>query len=243
MFGLILICSFSALRPRFVNREKFGQQKRSSDPICDICLQVVKAVEDALESTQDIDEVIQLVLPICDVLPSPYPAICKTLVKEYVTLIAEYLEQELEHLEICQRIGLCTISKFQRGIRRNNLRRAKAEKGDALCNTCLSVVNLIEEALESETDIDVIIGLVDEFCDTLPFPISTACELLASEYVPYIVDQLAEGIETLDICDLLGLYSAPKIQRRIARNNIRSVRHSRKSFSRFSSRFYKLVYH
>jgi hypothetical protein len=79
-----------------------------------------RAAKNEIELTQNINKIIQLVSTICNLFPSWFPSICKRLVQEYIPVIVQYLELEIEHLKICQRFELCSTGTSQTRLQQSN---------------------------------------------------------------------------------------------------------------------------
>ena len=164
---------------------------------CTVCTTIVQAIEKAMVSTKVESEIIALVEKLCAKIPAPYSTLCDSLVEQYVPKIMEWLEQGLEHLEICQKIGLCSAEEIK--IRQN--------ANSITCDLCTGLVKAIEEAMVSTTVESEIIALVEKLCNKAPAPWSTLCDSLVQQYVPTIMEWLEQGLEHLEICQKIGLCS------------------------------------
>ena len=205
-----------------------------NDWACDMCQTVVKTVEESMESTKVVEEVSAIVEQLCDLMPTPYSTLCHTLVKTYIGLIMELLDQGLQVLDVCVRIGLCE-EKPTPSVKPIKL-AADAKKG-AACDSCKQIASVVEEAMKSTTvEAEVaalvsqactvlpspysticstveeeIVALVLKVCDLFPAPYGTLCQTVVQEYVPVIVQLIEQGLESLDICVRIGLCDAQKL--------------------------------
>lgn len=164
--------------------------------ICDLCVDLLKKVEEIMVSTKIEADVIALATKYCEKLSAPYSTLCDSLVKQYVPMIMQYLEQGLEHIEICQKISLCEASKKSRAA------------DPVLCDLCTELVKKIEDIIDDtqvEADVE---KLAKEYCDKLQSIYATLCETLVSQYVPQIMQWLDQGIEHLEICQKLHVCSS-----------------------------------
>ncbi|EAX96193.1 surfactant B protein, putative [Trichomonas vaginalis G3] len=174
--------------------------------ICDTCVTLVKYVEKLLDDQTVRSEIEHLVDQFCDDLPSPVSVFCKSIVDKYIDEIITYLEQGLEHLEICKKIGLCDTKLSAR------------EANGAVCDMCTKLVRYIEELMESETVESEIAVLCEKLCDELPSPISSLCKGMVDKYVKIIMQWLEQGLEHLEVCQKLGFCDAKSLK--LARNPV-----------------------
>ena len=173
----------------------FLKARQANGITCTICTLVVEAVERAMTSTTVESEIIALVEKICDQFPAPFSTLCDSLVQQYVPQIMEWLEQGLESLDICTKIGLCTAEEV--AIRRN--------ANGITCTLCTTVVSAIEKAMTSTTVESEIIALVEKLCAKIEAPYSTLCNSLVEQYIPTIMQWLEQGLEKIEICQKIGL--------------------------------------
>ena len=202
-----------------------------NDQACDICKKVVETVEEAMKSTTVEEEVAALVSQVCTLLPSPYSTLCSTIVQQYVPMIMQLIEQGLEALDICVKLGLCEQTQAKKPTRVQKILMTRIpiklptgmKKNDITCDICKGIVAAVEESLKSTTVEEEIVALVLKVCDLFPAPYGTLCQTVVQEYVPVIVQLIEQGIESLDICVRIGLCDAQKLidrQARLARKNV-----------------------
>jgi saposin len=81
---------------------------KKNDVFCDLCKQAVKYVEDLLKDGKVEHEIaVEVKKYVCEQLPFPISTACSGAVDQYLPEILKYLEQGLETLDICVRIGIC----------------------------------------------------------------------------------------------------------------------------------------
>jgi len=167
---------------------------------CDTCKQLVAYVETLLEEKKTQEEIIALAQKLCDQIPAPYGTICDALVAQFIPQIISWLEQEIEVIDICNKLGLCTeaIKKARVPI------PAGANNGFA-CDTCKQLVAYVETLLEEKKTQEEIIALAQKLCDQIPAPYGTICDALVAQFIPQIISWLEQEIEVIDICNKLGL--------------------------------------
>lgn len=81
---------------------------------CDICTKAVEYIEECLKDQQVEEEIIAAIDDLCIQYPAPYDQRCIDLVKQYVPIIIQYIEQGLESANICSITGLCSTRKTSR---------------------------------------------------------------------------------------------------------------------------------
>jgi saposin len=74
---------------------------------CDVCTEIVDAAAEALIDQKVEEEIEDILEKLCDNLPSVIGIICRSFVAQYTPTILAWLEEGIEALEICQRLGLC----------------------------------------------------------------------------------------------------------------------------------------
>jgi len=162
---------------------------------CTICKSVVAEIEKIMVDTKVESEIIALLDKLCAKLPQPYSTVCLSLVEQYLPKIMQWLEEGIDHLEICKRIGLCPTDKV-----------ARLSNGIG-CTICKSIVAEVEKVMVDTKVESEVIALIQELCNKLPAPASTICDALVADFVPQIMEWLEQGLDHLEICQKLGLCS------------------------------------
>jgi len=165
---------------------------------CTICTTIVDKIEQVIVSTKVESEVIELVKKLCVKLPVPYSTLCDSLVAQYVPIIMQWLEQGLEKIEICKKLGFCPKEN-------EVLARFQAQTDGMACTICTFAVEQIEKVMVSTKVESEVIELVKKLCVKFPAPYSTLCDSLVAQYVPQIMQWLEQGIEKLEICQKIKL--------------------------------------
>jgi len=166
---------------------------------CTICTKVVNYVEQYIKEGKPAEVIEQLIEEkVCALAPSIVQSICDNLVNNYIPLIINYLEQELEALDICTKLGLCPTS--------NDVRLQLEDYGSMGCTICTSLVDFVEDYIKQGKPTQEIIELVEtKFCATVPAFFADICDALADKYIPLIINYLEQKIEAFDICAKIGL--------------------------------------
>jgi saposin len=74
---------------------------------CTLCTDLVDAAAEALVDHKVEEEIEQLLEEQCAKLPSVIGVLCRSIVAQYLPVILQWIEEGIETLEICVRIGLC----------------------------------------------------------------------------------------------------------------------------------------
>lgn len=74
---------------------------------CEVCKAIVTGVEDLLKDKKTEEEIAALIGAQCVLLPDEYQQQCKTMCETYVPLIMQYIEQGLESVDVCVKLGFC----------------------------------------------------------------------------------------------------------------------------------------
>jgi saposin len=168
---------------------------------CSVCTTIISEVEKIMVSTKVESEVIELVKKLCVKLPAPYSTLCDSLVAQYIPQIMQWLEQGLEHLEICQKVKLCPTNSA--------VARYQSNSNGMACTICTTIVGEIEKIMVSTKVESEVIELVKKLCVKFPAPYSTLCDSLVAQYIPQIMNLLEQGLEHLEICQKIKLCPKP----------------------------------
>jgi len=173
--------------------------RRANGISCTMCQTIVAQVEKIMVDTKVESEIIALVEKLCDKFPSPYSTLCNSLVEQYVPVIMQWLEQGLEHLEICQKLGFCTNNSVIRNV------------NGISCTMCQTIVAQVEKIMVDTKVESEIIALIEKLCEKFPSPYSTLCNSLVEQYVPVIMEWLEQGLEHIEICQKLGFCTTEQV--------------------------------
>lgn len=81
--------------------------KVEEGPICDLCHTACNFIEGFLLDVRTEKEIVEFVKKFCLLLPTSIEPTCTNLIVSYVPLIIRWIEEGMEALEICMRLGLC----------------------------------------------------------------------------------------------------------------------------------------
>ena len=173
---------------------------------CTVCKEVISYIEKAMVSTKVEEEIEAIVGKLCVKFPAPYNTLCESLVKQYIPVIMQWLEEGLEHLEICSKLGFCEETKAPR----IPMNLGSYTPNGMGCDLCKQVVTYIEKEMVSTKVEEEIEKVVIKICAKFPAPYNTLCESLVKQYVPIIMEWLEQGLEHSEICSKLGFCEAQK---------------------------------
>lgn len=194
------LCSASNNNIKYHIRKFHRPEHIDNGLACEMCTKIVSYIEQQInDSTIDI-EIEKLVEQTCFTFPSPYDALCKTTVEQYLPKVIELIKQGLETSDICTKIALCS-SKMER----KTIYNKNKNKNAFGCDSCTKVVDYISSLLKDQELEEEIAALVDQLCSTFASPYDSLCKSATSQFLPSILEWLQQGIESLDICTRIGL--------------------------------------
>jgi saposin len=192
--GKISFCSGAAARQN---------QAAPGDPICDFCQSLVNMVIEWLADEKTRDEIRELAVEACQELPDPYSSLCAAYVNEFVDQVIDWIEEGIEELEICQRLGLCGAPKA-----------VKAKRGDNVpCEMCRDLVHYLRLVWWDGRPLEVIVQTAEDMCLDFPPPAAEICKDLLDRNLPDIVEWIDDGLAVTHVCADLG-YCPPTRKRR-----------------------------
>jgi len=162
---------------------------------CEMCKTLVAYIEKIMVSTKVEEEIEALVSKLCVKFPAPYNTLCQSLVHQYIPVIMQWLEQGIEHIDICAKLGMC-----EKKARKNDF-----EANAISCDMCKTLVAYVEKIMVSTKVEEEIEALVSKLCVKFPAPYNTLCQSLVHQYIPVIMQWLEQGLEKVDICAKLGM--------------------------------------
>lgn len=78
---------------------------------CTVCTSVVALIENFIKSSTVETKVEDFVKQYCEKLPSPLSSVCDSMVEKFIPTIINWIEQGIETLDICVKLGLCETEK------------------------------------------------------------------------------------------------------------------------------------
>ena len=160
---------------------KTGKSRRHHAPMpdgftCDMCMAIVKKIEEIMQSTMVEAEIIALVSLLCKTFPAPFSTLCESVVKQYVPIIIKWIVEGIEHLEICKKIHLCSVQEAAR--------IPIDEENGITCDVCKSFFKWAAKELEKHS-VAFLWKFVNEKCPKVPY-IKNFCKLINEQNIQNI---------------------------------------------------------
>lgn len=219
MLALLLSLAFciqkqKPRRPQIVSKNTYSNKKHTNIPdnadSCEMCTEVVDYIEYLINNTFVETEVAALVSLLCQTLPFPVSTGCSFIVNHYIPLIMKLIEQDLESLEICNKIGFCSALqvdikqnvRLPKNLKKNSRISNKYRKvyDQKTCLMCKEVIAYAEAAIQDEKIEEQVIEVIDQVCQSFSAPLDNLCSRIITLSVPTIMTWIEEGIEAIDIC-------------------------------------------
>ncbi|KAK8878604.1 hypothetical protein M9Y10_005384 [Tritrichomonas musculus] len=206
-------------RPKIVRRPHINKNIVGNDS-CTICTITINYVDSKMKDKEVQEEIIAGLDGFCDTLSPLYVHVCRLIASIYVPLVMKLVDDGLETLDICNKLGFCTGQEV--ALRKSLYQKPlylpktlhKTTVTSGLCESCIATIDMVEKLLQDTKLESEIISILDQFCDTLPPDTAKACKDIAGRYVPLVIKLIETGIETLDICSKIGFCSSNINQRR-----------------------------
>jgi saposin len=156
-----------------------------------------------------------LIGELCQSLGDPFASICTTFFDQTLDDIIALIEAGVSVLDICKKIGLCQMSAVVKGGKSHAVRRPVLHQipKDVICDLCQEAVQYVEVLVLNDTLKPDIEDLINQWCQTLPYPISALCQSYADAWIDDIIEWIEEGIQSFDICAKLGLCASASQRR------------------------------
>jgi saposin len=113
----------SVVGRRAISRPLLRETRIMPRDFCSICTDIVHVIEQAIDSGASIDTIEEMLDSFCEGLPE-FQSLCESLVDKYTPLILELIDQGIEALEICQKIGICASRQHEGYFHRSMIRRS-----------------------------------------------------------------------------------------------------------------------
>jgi saposin len=228
--GKIGLCSSNAKKLSRKLLARLGFTNSPTGFFCDVCQDIVLFIEQAVLEGYLEREIESLVSAICQDLPAPFSAICSTCIEEYVSSTLEWIEDGINSLEICGKIGICspashrTAMKLRPAIHKKSTLGLKTRSSSSIlfCDICEAVVSLVEKLVLEGFVRNEIRSIVANLCSNLPSPDSVFCAAFIDEGIDLIITEVEAGVAAFDVCTRIGLCES-RITKREKGTNPRDV--------------------
>ena len=214
--SLVGYCTNTARKSKRISRiNKIALPKYYDNSFgCDMCKQVVKYVEQILVDTTVESEIATLVEQLCVSFPSPYDSLCKTAIETFLPSILQWVEQGLDSLDICAKIGLCDTTELVIS------NPPKYPKNSELCDMCTDLIQYVETLLQNETIEEEIDELAQNYCSSLSWPTRDICKSMIKTYLPSFLEWIGKDVDSLNICARIGVCDATKFKKTARKHKI-----------------------
>lgn len=191
--------SIKPRKPRISTR--FSGSKSKTDNLCDLCNQCVQYVKDLVASASLEEEIKEFLDGYCDTLAWPTRDICKSLISSYLPSIIQMIEDDIDSLQICLKIGFCneTSKATKKAVRIQDLKQE-----EPLCALCQQLVDIVDFLLKNETIEEEIEEIALSYCDDLGWPTKDICISTIKAYLPSFIQYCDDNIDPLKICQTFG---------------------------------------
>jgi len=166
---------------------------------CTVCKEVVAHIEKAMVDTKVEEEIEAIVGKLCVKFPAPYSTLCQSLVKQYIPIIMQWLEEGLEHADVCAKLGFCETTQSTRLAR---IPINEAENG-ITCDVCQSFFKWAEGELEHYT-VAYLWKLVHEKCPNVHY-IREFCKIINEENIETFVNLLLSKAPPKKVCEWIRI--------------------------------------
>ncbi|PAA81918.1 hypothetical protein BOX15_Mlig034575g1 [Macrostomum lignano] len=179
-------------------RAKLG----ATSTACDTCQTVVVYVKSLLKENATEQEIIDTVEKVCNFLPTAERPTCKMFVDQYGPYVIQLLLQDLNPMQVCQLLGLCTQKKLQAAVRKQ-----KQISAGPQCLLCEFVMREVDKQLSQNATQTEIEAALLQVCSVLPQTVRQECDGFVQQYTPIIIQLLVNGLSPQRVCSALGLCS------------------------------------
>lgn len=167
------------------------------DAQCDLCQQIIGAIENWMANTNDQAEVITAVEVVCTYMPQ-WQTTCDAIIEAGVPTVVGWIAQNENSTVVCQQLGLCESAKP----------KFVAPQDD--CGICEQIVTTVYYYVNQNYTESVIENYLDIACTIVP-QWSQVCETFVQEELPQIISWVEQNESADTICTSLGVCSSKKI--------------------------------
>ncbi|GJQ68926.1 Sap-r [Trypoxylus dichotomus] len=175
-----------------------------SDSVCDICLKMVTQARDQLLSNETEEEIEQVFEGSCNLIPIKLVRKeCIKLVDDFVPELVDTLASQMNPQVVCSVAGLCNSARIDNLIAEYEAQdQKKTAVGPSRCDSCHTVVGVMERRLEKMSKDEVLQSLL-RVCGRLG-SFSDACSNIIVTYFSEIYERLQNGFNSDNVCILTG---------------------------------------
>lgn len=218
MFFVLLSLRTAALPHKLTIPTRFSRniilKKNFDNGIgCDMCQEVIKYIERILIDPTVESDITILVEELCTTFPSPYDSLCKNVVETSLPTILQWVEEGLDYIDICTKIGLCSITKTNRitKVRRKTfplvlkqtsvqLKKKLASEQD--CQACQKWFKWADDKLE-EVTVGSLWKLISEECPNVPY-LKHFCQIINEQNIETFASLILSALPPDHCCEWIS---------------------------------------
>lgn len=166
---------------------------------CEMCKLIISKINEIIMENRTEAALMHAVEIVCEFLSGDLRLQCKSEVENYGPAVLDLLTHMDNPETICKAFKLCASP--------NNSDKSKAEVAltpGEKCIMCQTMANYAGEALKEEATSDEVVKLLQDLCTFLPPSLSQQCKQIVDELTPTILDELANKINPLQLCQDIG---------------------------------------
>jgi len=203
------ICTqLHACSSKFAEKPKIVEPEQSG-ALCSICQVVISTVESYLASNATEQQIVAGLENFCNALPGSISATCDAIVEQYTPLAIQWLVNNEPASTFCSQIGLCSSARpCPKAIKPAKPEQPKPEQGGQLCGICELAISSVEQYMQQNATEAQIIAFLENVCNSLPGGVGSICDAVVDQYVPLMIQWLAQNEPPQVFCTQIGLCSS-----------------------------------
>ncbi|XP_033643780.1 uncharacterized protein LOC117303652 isoform X2 [Asterias rubens] len=220
------LCSYGRLsKLRFVV-STLKKVARGNGDACKDCKEILTDLDDMLNNSTVQNAIFSELINLCVGLGLPADQ-CSTYIKEYGSLVINYIEGFLQADQICTEAKLCvtSVNFVQPALLTTALQVPEVELLPALqvsdlktqsrsvlgesadCTICQLIGDKLKDLLQEPSTQEDIESALEKVCSLLPSSDQDSCDILIEQYTPALTDLLLTDFPPEYLCQLLKLCS------------------------------------
>ncbi|XP_008571242.1 PREDICTED: proactivator polypeptide-like 1 [Galeopterus variegatus] len=180
---------------------------------CEVCMDVVKQLDQWLMSNSSEVLIIQALERVCSIMPASILQQCITLVDTYSPSLMQ-LVAKVTPERVCTTIRLCSSRRRTRAVHGAYATALPLlmdeENQGSFCNGCKRLLSVSSRNLESKSTKRDILMAFKSGCRILPLPYMVQCNRFVTEYEPVLIESLMDMMDPVAVCKKVGACHAPR---------------------------------
>ncbi|CAI8057153.1 Prosaposin, partial [Geodia barretti] len=206
------ICEMIGLCPSAKTQTK---PKKKEQSFCDDCKSVVEFLKSYIDDNVTEEDVKDVLVEICDLLPADDSKQCLEYVDTYFPIIWDLVKQEVDSGVICEQLGFCNSTTLVAVLKA----QAMAPK-TIKCEACHAIVRMLRPLVDSTTVEGVVKVDLKFVCDRLPSQYKTECLNFLDQDYQLIWAVFRDEVDDGELCGLLKFCTSatlPKVEVAVAK--------------------------